>query len=116
MPGAAYETLRRFWTIQDDGDYSRLAELFADDAELVDPVYGTFRGATAIAEFMGKMNTEMEKAGASFALVELAGDDETAWAQWRATTKRGDREGVGVYRVRDGRITYYRDYMNEPGH
>ena len=111
------DTLRRFWTIQDDGDYSRLSDLFADDAELVDPVYGTFTGGAAIAGFMKKMNTEMAKAGASFRLAELSGATDpagngTVWAQWTATTNDGDRTGVGVYRTRGGRITYYRDYMN----
>jgi limonene-1,2-epoxide hydrolase len=116
MPGDAEDTLRRFWTTQDGGDYARLAELFADDAVLVDPVFGTFTGGPAIAEFMARMNVEMAKVGASFRLVELAGDDHTAWAQWEATTSTGPRIGVGVYRVRDGRITYYRDYMNAPDH
>ena len=115
MTGDAHETLRRFWEIQDDGDYAKLAGLFSDDAELVDPVFGTFRGGAAIAGFMERMNVEMAKAGASFRLVELAGDDHVAWAQWEATTAKGPRTGVGVYRARDGRITYYRDYMNEPG-
>ena len=114
MSGDAEDTLRRFWAIQDDGDYARLATLFAQDAELVDPVFGTFRGGEAIAGFMARMNDEMRKAGASFRLEELAGDDHTAWAQWTATTSRGPRTGVGVYRVRDGRITYYRDYMDAP--
>ena len=88
----------------------------ADDAELVDPIYGTFVGGEAIAGFMQKMNTEMAKIGASFRLVELAGDDETAWAQWEAITNRGTRTGVGVYRVRNGQLTYYRDYMNPADH
>jgi limonene-1,2-epoxide hydrolase len=61
---------------------------------------------------MEKMNDEMAARGASFRLVEAAGDEETAWAQWEATTSAGVRAGVGIYRVRDGRITYYRDYMN----
>lgn len=116
MPGDAHITLQRFWDTQDGGDYAALAELFSDDAELVDPIFGTFRGGPAIAGFFERMNVEMAKAGASFRLVELAGDDHTAWAQWEATTKAGPRTGVGVYRVRDGRITYYRDYMNAPGH
>lgn len=114
MAGDAYDTIRRFWEIQDGGDYSKLSELFSDDAELVDPVYGTFSGGEAIAAFMATMNVEMVKAGASFRLVELAGDDETAWAQWQATTNNGERSGVGVYRVRNGKLTYYRDYMNAP--
>jgi limonene-1,2-epoxide hydrolase len=112
VAGDAYDTIRRFWEIQDGGDYTRLVELFADDAVLEDPVYGTYRGGEAIAAFMAKMNVEMAKAGASFRLVELAGDEHTAWAQWEATTARGPRQGVGVYRVADGKLTYYRDYMN----
>lgn len=112
MAGDAEDTIRRFWAIQDDGDYSQLAALFADDAVLVDPVWGTFEGAEAIAGFMTKMTTEMAARGVSFRLVELAGDDETAWAQWEAVMPAGNRSGVGIYRVRDGRLTYYRDYMD----
>ena len=112
----AYDTIRRFWEIQDGGDYAKLAELFSDDAVLVDPVFGTFTGREAITGFMARMNVEMVKAGASFSLVEMAGSGDTAWAQWKAVTKRGERTGVGVYRTRDGKLTYYRDYMNEPGH
>ena len=116
MAGSAYETIKKFWEIQDGGDYSLLGALFTDDAVLVDPVFGTFTGGEAISGFMAKMNIEMKKAGASFRLVELAGDETTAWAQWEATTSKGPRTGVGVYRVRDNKLTYYRDYMNEIGH
>lgn len=112
MPGDAYDTIKRFWEIQDGGDYSQLSSLFADDAVLVDPVFGTFTGGEAIAGFMQRMNVEMAKRGASFRLVELAGDDSTAWAQWEAITSAGTRTGVGIYRVSDGKLTYYRDYMN----
>lgn len=109
----AYSTLRKFWDIQDGGDYSQLSELFSDEAVLVDPIYGTFEGRPAIAKFMTKMNEEMAKIGASFRLEAIAGDHNVAWAQWIATTNDGERSGVGVYRVMDGQITYYRDYMNE---
>ena len=110
--GGAYETARRFWQIQDDGDYSRLSALFSEDAVLEDPVFGRFSGAEAIAGFMERMNHEMRARGASFRLLELAGDGGTAWARWEATTGAGPRTGVGVYRVRDGRLTYYRDFMD----
>ena len=113
MAGDAYDTIKRFWEIQDAGDYAALSPLFADDAQLIDPVYGTFVGGPAIAGFMQMMNDEMEKAGASFRLVELSGDDETAWARWEATTNKGKREGVGIYKVQGGKLTYYQDYMNE---
>ncbi len=112
MSGDAYDTLARFWELQNDGDYTKVVELFADDAVLVDPIFGTFTGREAIGEFMAKMNVEMKKAGASFRLEELAGDDHTVWAQWIATTNNGERTGVGVYRVANSKITYYRDYMN----
>ena len=112
----AYETIKTFWEVQDAGDYSKLADLFADDAVLVDPIFGTFTGGAAIAGFMEKMNVEMAKAGASFSLVELAGSGDTAWAQWHAVTAKGERNGVGVYRTKNGKLTYYRDYMNELGH
>jgi limonene-1,2-epoxide hydrolase len=114
MAGNAFDVLKRFWAIQDNGDYAALAPLFADDAVLVDPVYGTFTGGDAIAGFMTKMNSEMRKAGASFRLIELCGDNEAVWAQWEATTAKGPRTGVGVYKVRGDKITYYRDYMNAP--
>lgn len=112
MAGDAYDTIKKFWEIQDGGDYSKLSVLFADDAVLDDPIFGTFTGGQAIAAFMEKMNVEMAARGASFRLVELAGDDEVAWAQWEAVTSAGNRTGVGIYRVRDGKLTYYRDYMN----
>jgi steroid delta-isomerase len=114
MSDDAYEVVQRFWSIQDGGDYSKLGELFAEDAVLVDPVFGTFTGREAITAFMHEMNQEMAKRGASFRLSEMAADGETAWAQWEATTSAGVRHGVGVYRVRDGVLTYYRDYMNAP--
>ena len=117
MPGDAYDTIKRFWEIQDEGDYAPLAALFSDDAQVVDPVFGTFTGGEAIAGFFTMMNTEMAKVGASFRLVELSGDDETAWAQWQVTTVDAEgrervRDGVGVYRVNGGKLTYYKDYMN----
>lgn len=112
MAGDALEVITRFWQIQDAGDYSLLSPLFADDAVLEDPVFGTFTGGAAIATFMEKMNVEMAARGASFRAIVIAGDDETAWAQWEATTAAGPRAGVGIYRVSDGKITYYRDYMN----
>lgn len=108
----AAAVLAEFWRVQDAGDYSALAPLFADDAVLEDPVFGTFTGGAAIAEFMQRMNVEMAKVGASFRLVDLAGSGDVAWAQWIAETNDGQRTGVGVYRTRGGKITYYRDYMN----
>lgn len=114
MAGDAYDTIRKFWEIQDHGDYSALVPLFADDAQLVDPIYGTFVGREAIHGFMSEMNVKVKEVGGVFRLVEMDGDDHTAWAQWEFTVRGGTspREGVGVYRVENGQLTYYRDYMN----
>ena len=112
MAGDAYDTIQKFWRIQDEGDYTATVALFAEDAVFDDPIYGRFEGREAIGAFMKKMNEVTKARGVSFRLVELSGDDETAWAQWVAETPEGERLGVGVYRVERGQLTYYRDYMN----
>lgn len=112
MAGDAYATIESFWKAQDDGDYTATVNLFADDAEFVDPVYGTFSGRQAIGEFMAKMNQVVGAINGSFRLVDLAGDDTAAWAQWVFNSDKGERFGVGIYRVANGKITYYRDYMD----
>ena len=109
---SAQETIELFWSTQNDRDYSRLVELFAEDAVVVDPFYGRFEGREAIAGFMAKMNEVMSQQETHFDLVECAGGGDTAWAQWVAHTPAGKVEGCGLYRVRDGLLTYYRDYMN----
>lgn len=108
----AYDTVAEFWRLQDSGDYSETVAIFADDAEFHDPVFGSMSGREAIASFMQKMTNVMHERQITFELLELAGDDETAWARWVAHSKAGDIHGCGLYRVRDGKLTYYRDYMN----
>lgn len=110
----AKETIELFWSIQDSGDYTRTVPLFAEDAVFVDPVYGEFRGREAIGEFMEKMVSVTRERGVRFRVVEIAGGGEVAWAQWVAETPAGEIDGCGVYRVHDGLVTYYRDYMNSP--
>ena len=112
MPGDAHETIQRFWDTQDAGDYTATVALFAEDAVLVDPNYGTFEGREAIGGFMATMNDAVAATEGSFRLLELAGDDTAAWARWQWTSTRGTREGVGIYRVRDGQISFYRDYLD----
>lgn len=110
----AKQTIEEFWRIQDEGDYTKVVELFAEDAILVDPFFGTFDGKEAIAGFMAKMNEEMKTRDTAFLVREIDGGAEVAWAQWTAKTPAGDIEGCGLYKVRDGLMTYYKDYMNAP--
>lgn len=111
---SAKETIETFWRIQDEGDYTRVVALFAEDAVLVDPFYGTFEGKPAIAGFMAKMNEVMSERDTDFIVREICGGGDTAWAQWTARTPKGDIEGCGLYKVKDGLMTYYKDYMNAP--
>ena len=114
MSRTGKQTIETFWRVQDEGDYTKLVDLFADDAVVVDPFFGTFEGKEAIMGFMRKMNEEMRARSTSFEVRELEGDGEVAWAQWVAHTAAGDIEGCGLYRVREGKMTYYKDYMNAP--
>lgn len=110
----ATEIVQRFWALQDAGDYTKVVPLFADDAVLEDPFYGRFEGKAAIAGFMAKMVEVMGARKTRFSVEEVAGGGEVAWARWTAHTPNGDVKGCGLYRVVDGYMTYYCDYMNAP--
>ena len=111
---SAIEIIETFWRIQDEGDYTKVVDLFAEDAVLVDPFFGTFEGKAAIGEFMKTMKAEMGARQTSFVVREIDGGGDVAWAQWTAKTPAGEIDGCGLYRVRDGLMTYYKDYMNAP--
>ena len=56
---SAVEVIKKFWEIQDEGDYTKVIDLFSEDALFEDPVYGNFNGKAEILKFMKKMNKEM---------------------------------------------------------
>lgn len=111
---SAKEVIKKFWDIQDKGDYTELVDLFSEDAVFEDPIYGTFNGKNEILGFMKKMNKEMRSRGMVFKARDIDGGGNIAWAQWVANTPSGDIEGCGLYRVENGMMTYYKDYMNSP--
>lgn len=114
MPGTAQETIERFWQIQDSGDYTRLVELFAEDAVVEDPVWGTHVGRAAIMGFMTTMVKEMGARKIHFTVDEICGDDHACWSRWTMHSPAGSRGGCGIYRVENGLVTYYRDYVDPP--
>ena len=115
MKGEAYRVVQNFWEVQDAGDYTRLVDLFTDDAVAEDGNVGRFEGKEAIRGFMQQMADTLPGQGIHFEVQEIAGDEETAWARWQAVFSNGQRvDGVGIYRVRDGRLSYYRDYFTPP--
>lgn len=114
MPGQAQDTIEQFWRIQDEGDYTKLVDLFAEDALLEDPIWGRYEGRDAILKFMTTMVEEMGDRKIHFTVDEICGDDHAVWARWTMHSPEGERGGVGIYKVRDGKLTYYRDYMDPP--
>ena len=112
MPGQAQQVIEEFWRIQDAGDYTRLAPLFADNALLEDPIWGRYEGREAILGFMTTMVAEMGERNIRFTVDEICGDDHTVWARWTMHSPQGSRGGVGIYKVEGGKLTYYRDYMD----
>lgn len=112
MPGQAQATIERFWQIQDRGDYTQVVDLFADDALLEDPIWGTYRGREAILAFMTAMVKEMGARKIHFTLDEVCGDDHACWARWTMHSPEGTRTGCGIYKVAGGKLTYYRDYLD----
>ena len=112
MAGDAYDTIKRFWDVQDRGDYTATAGIFAEDALFEDPIYGTFEGREAIGAFMAKMNQAVGAINGVFTAEQISGDDHTAWAKWVFHSDTGTRYGVGIYEVANGEITYYRDYID----
>lgn len=108
----ALDLVRRFWEIQDAGDYPALTALFTDDAVFTDLVYGEFHGAEAIGGYMQQMAAEMPRFGISFELVDAAGDTTVAWSQWNCRFPGGVVPGWTLHRVRDGRFTLDSDYFD----
>ncbi|MEX0847394.1 MAG: nuclear transport factor 2 family protein [Ilumatobacteraceae bacterium] len=114
----AHDLVRRFWQLQDGGDYAQLAPLFADDALFEDPIFGDIVGGAAIAAFMEQMKTEMPARGVTFELVDAAGDQTVAWSQWNivyapsADRVGGIASGWTLHTVRDGLFTYDRDIVD----
>jgi limonene-1,2-epoxide hydrolase len=114
MSGEAQRVIEEFWRIQDEGDYTKLAPLFAEDALLEDPIWGRYEGREAILGFMTTMVAEMGTRKIHFTVDEICGDDHAVWARWTMHSPEGARGGVGIYKVAGGKMTYYRDYMDPP--
>ncbi len=112
MPGQAQQVIEQFWVVQDSGDYARLVDLFAEDAVIEDPVYGIYHGREEIRAFMTKMVEVMGEMKVHFTLDEVCGDEHTAWSRWTMHSPGGTRGGCGIYKVKGGHLTYYRDYMD----
>jgi limonene-1,2-epoxide hydrolase len=117
MPGPAIDTLRRFGAVEDDQKYTRLVELFADDAVYYDPFFGPQRGRDAISTFMGHMEEMVPASGATFRDWHVEADRVVGWATWvmEVRTPEGpmDIPGQSLYRLNEaGQVTFVTDYLD----
>ncbi len=112
--GQAKAVIEKFWEIQNGHDYTKLVPLFADDAVFEDPAIGRVEGKEAITALLHRLTKELADKKMYFEVLEIAGDDSVAWSRWLWKRPDGDLEGVGLYRVRDGQLTSYRDFYAVP--
>ncbi len=118
MPGPAVETLRRFGSVEDDGQrYTSLLELFTDDAVYYDPLLGAQRGRDQILSFMQHMEKVVPLAGVTFRNWEVEADVSCGWATWDMIARRPDGEdivmpGQSLYRLRDAKVCFVADYID----
>ncbi|MEM9034728.1 MAG: nuclear transport factor 2 family protein [Actinomycetota bacterium] len=117
MSGPAVDVISRFGAVEDDQRYTRLVELFADDAVYYDPFFGPQRGKDAIADFMGEMEKFVPGSGARFDSWESVGDVDCGWAKWLMVAPNAAGEevpvpGQSLYRLRDGLVTRVVDYLD----
>ena len=97
------------------GDPEQAVAIFAEDAVVEDPVWGTHVGREAILGFMTTMVKEMGARQIHFTVDEICGDDHACWSRWTMHSPEGSRGGCGIYKVANGQLTYYRDYMDPAG-
>lgn len=121
MSGPAAATIARFGAVEDDQRYTRLVELFADDAVYYDPFFGAQRGKDAIHEFMTHMEEVVPGSGARFDSWESFGDVDCGFARWDMVAPDADGVEVAVpgqslYRLRDGLVTRVVDYVDPKAH
>lgn len=112
----AHDIIQMFGSVEDDQRYTRLVELFTDDAVYCDPFAGPQRGREAIAGFMGEMERRLPKMGVYFANWETTAETTVGWSRWEMVVPVGGTEypigGQSVYRLRDGLVCYVSDYVD----
>ena len=116
----AREIIDRFGQVEDDQKYTRLVELFTDDAIYYDPFAGAQVGKAAIHEFMSEMEKVIPKMGVYFANWETCANTHVGWAKWNMVVPVNGVEhpipGQSLYRLRDGKVCFVADYVDAPSY
>lgn len=112
--GEAKALAEKFWDIQINGSHAELLPLFADDAVFEDPAIGRIEGKLAIEKLLHHLDKIFGDNPPQFEVLEIAGDESVAWSRWVWKRPQGDVEGVGLYKVKEGKFTSYRDVFEVP--
>lgn len=117
MTLTTHEMLALFGGVEDDQKYSRLVDLFADDAVYYDPFFGPQIGKPAITDFMAHMEKVVPASGARFENWQVTAGTNCGFAQWQMVARRADGEevwvpGESLYRLRDGHVLGVVDYVD----
>ncbi|MEM1228955.1 MAG: nuclear transport factor 2 family protein [Pseudomonadota bacterium] len=104
------QLVEKFWSIQNDRDYTKLTELFAEDAVFEDCVTGRFEGKAAIATMMAEVTKKLSNSEQYFEVVEMAATDEVGWARWVWKGPGKELAGHSLYKFRGGKLTYNYDF------
>lgn len=100
-----------------DGDGQRFASLFTEDGEYDDVFYGLHSGRAAIADMI---DNRFHRDGRDFCwqMIDPVDNGTTGYARWifsyvgklpQTEGKRVVMEGVGLFKLKDGRIRRYED-------
>ena len=123
QPGTeAKAVLGRYLDALTAGDLAAVAGSFAEDATWsihgTMPLSGTKQGRGAIMEFLTSAASLYQPGTQSFTFGEITAEADRAVLEWRvrgiasATGRDYDNAYCGVFRVRDGRITEVREYLD----
>lgn len=117
MTLSTHEMLAMFGGVEDDQKYSRLVDLFDDDAVYYDPFFGPQVGKAAITDFMKHMEEVVPASGARFANWAVTAGDNCGFTQWQmVATNRDGHEvwvpGESLYRLRNGKVFGVVDYVD----
>ena len=118
----AKAVLRRYLDALTAGDLAAIAGSFAEDATWsihgTMPLSGTKQGRDAIMEFLTSAGSLYQPGTQSFTFGEITAEADRAVLEWRvrgvaaATGRNYDNAYCGVFRVRGGRITEVREYLD----
>lgn len=93
-------------------------DLFTDDITYTDPRFPAFRGKAELKDYFQRLAGENKGIGAVWEYTNVIAGGEQACAEWevRSTADLGGQTiqifGATVFRVREGKICYYRGYWD----